>query len=481
MQTIRCNRVVGLFLGTVMLAVLATAQTTGRITGKITDESGAVLPGVTVEARSPSFQGVRTAVSDGAGLYRLTLLPPGAYDVTFALQGFGTETRTPVTVSLGKEVALEIILKPAVSEQITVSGEAPVVEVTSTSLGATMSTRAIVSLPTGRNYASIAQVAPGTSSDANPENKGQTTITVYGSSGAENAYYVDGVNTTNLEYGTQGKELNFEFIEEVDIKTGGYEAEYGRATGGIINVITKSGGNEFRGDVFAYYDNDSLQASAKSVVSTGGTVRGFTKEDYGFGVGGYMLKDRLWFFVAYDHVKNTTDSELPVVPATGEIVQSNSKRNLGSAKLTFNLAANHSLIATYFRDPRKDTGAINDANHALNGEPLTYEGQQEYGGDDLALRYDAVLGGAWALSVQAAEHKEKNSVGPATGAGDVIQYRDAQNNFFQSGGFGLIQEKDFKRTHFGASLARFMGSHEVKGGLDFEKAEAEVTKRMSGG
>src|SRR5205814_10264415 len=109
---------------------------------------------------------------------------------------------------------------------------------------------------------------PGVSTDASNNNAGQTSITVYGSSGAENSFFIDGVNTTNVEYGGQGKELNFEFIQEVDVKTGGYEAEYGRSTGGIINVITKSGGNEFKGDVFGYLDNDSLQAPAKSVVST---------------------------------------------------------------------------------------------------------------------------------------------------------------------------------------------------------------------
>ena len=95
----------------------------------------------------------------------------------------------------------------------------------------------------------------------------QATISVYGSSGAENTYIVDGVNTTGVEYGFQGKELNFEFVEAIDIKTGGYEAEYGRSTGGVINVITKSGGNEFKGDVFGYFDDDSLQAGADTVVS----------------------------------------------------------------------------------------------------------------------------------------------------------------------------------------------------------------------
>src|SRR6185295_11259295 len=145
----------------------------------------------------------------------------------------------------------------------------------------------------------------------NPSNGGQSSITVYGSSGAENAFYIDGVNTTNMEYGFQGKELNFEFISEVDVKTGGYEAEFGRSTGGIINVITKSGGNTFTGDVFGYTDTDSLQSDAKPVVSTGGTQTGFNKNDFGADLGGYVMRDRLWFFAAYDGVHHSIDNELP--------------------------------------------------------------------------------------------------------------------------------------------------------------------------
>src|SRR6185295_5565261 len=118
-------------------------------------------------------------------------------------------------------------------------------------------------------------------------------------------------NTTGLEYGFQGTELNFEFIEAVDVKTGGYQAEFGRATGGIVNVITKSGGNEFHGDIFGYRDDDSLQSSDDTVVSTGGTIEGFTREDYGIGLGGYFLKDKLWFFGAYDRVTNAATNGLP--------------------------------------------------------------------------------------------------------------------------------------------------------------------------
>lgn len=466
----------------VLLAFSAFAQTTGNLLGTVTDSTGSPLPGVTVEVLSPALMGTRADVTDAHGNYHIALLPPGTYSVAFDLVGFAPEKRDGVRIFLAKDTTIDARLRPAtVSEELTVTAEAPVLDTTSTSLSTNLDSRAIDTLPTGRNYSSIVQVAPGTSTDANPLNPTQNTITVYGSSGAENSFYVDGVNTTNMEYGFQGKELNFEFIQEVDVKTGGYEAEYGRSTGGIITVITKSGGNTLSGDVFGYYDSDSLQADADSVVSTGGTLAGFTRKDYGVDVGGYILKDKLWFFGAYDKVNHSLDSTLPSGPRAGQIETSESDRDLGSAKLTYNLAANQSLVFTFLQDPRVDTGALNDINHTLNGDESTYLGKQDFGGRDYALRYDGTIGGAWILSGQVAQHQEKNSVGPSTSAGEGVEFIDKRNGDYQTGGIGLIQDKDFDRKHYGASALHLFGNHEVKGGLEYEHDKATVAKEMSGG
>src|SRR5262249_38218237 len=157
----------------------------------------------------------RVATSDAKGNYRLTLLPPGSYAVAFTLAGFSIEEKRGVTVNLGRETALDVTLRPSAKEAVVVSGEAPVVDTAATELGTNFAQRSIQTLPTGRNYSSIVQVSPGVSSDADYRNTGQNTITVYGSSGAENAYYIDGVNTTGVEYGFQGKNLNYEFVQEV--------------------------------------------------------------------------------------------------------------------------------------------------------------------------------------------------------------------------------------------------------------------------
>ena len=465
-----------------LVAPALSAQTTGGLVGRVTDSNGGPLPGTTVEARSPALQGTRTALASSDGTYRLALLPPGNYDVSFKLEGLAPATRRGVVVSLGKESTVDMQLRvAAVSESLTVTAATPLLDTQSTALGTNLTARAIETLPSGRNYASVVQIAPGVSSDANPTNASQATISVYGSSGAENAYYIDGVNTTGVEYGFQGKELNFEFIRELDVKTGGYEAEYGRSTGGIINVITKSGGNDLTGDVFGYYDSDSLQRNAKRVISAAGTAEGFRRDDYGADLGGPIMRDRLWFFAAYDRVHNSLDTALPEGPAAGNLVTSSSRRNLGSAKLTYNLGSSQSLIATYLQDPRVDTGAINDGNHTLNGDPSTYLGRQDFGGRDYALRYEGSFASTWVLAAQAARHREANSVGPSTAAGEAIQYRDVANDFFQTGGFGLIQNKRFDRKHYGTSAIRLAGEHELKGGLEYETEKAQVVKSMSGG
>src|SRR5213080_3706511 len=126
------------------------------------------------------------------------------------------------------------------------------------------------------------------------------------------------------------------------------------------------------------------------------------------------MKDKLWFFGAYARVDNSIDNALPSGPNQGSIVTSKSRRNLGSGKLTYNVAPNQSLIATFLQDPRADTGAINDANHTLNGDPSTYLGRQDFGGRDYALRYDGAFSSSWIVTAQTARHRETNSVGPAT-------------------------------------------------------------------
>ena len=470
-----------LFLGLFPLAPAARAQTTGDITGRVTDEQGGALPGVTVEARSPAFQGVRTSVTDASGTYRLVLLPPGTYKVTAGLQGFA-KIESTVIVNLGKTTSGDFKLRPTATAEVVVTGAAPLIDQESATIGNNIDSRQIKSLPTGRDYSSVVQISAGVSQQTSNTAAFANTIVINGSTGLENGFVVDGVNTTGVEYGQQGKDLNYEFIQEVEVKTGRYQAEFGGSTGGIVNVITKSGGNEFHGEGFVYYSNNTVQASNKHPEDSElfSFVSGYNRLDYGFDLGGFALKDKLWFFGAYDRVQNTTKQTLTSGPNAGQPADTDSHTTLGSAKLTWMANASNSIIASYFQDPRGDTGAVNDGAHPVNGPYTSFIGLQKLGGSDYSLRYNGIFGSNWVVSAQGALHQEQNSVDPGLPGGDDIQYVNTLTNL-QEGGFGLIQEKKFKRWLGDLSVTKYLGPNEIKGGFGYTSDQADVIKRMSGG
>ncbi len=156
----RVSRVTTLSLLALLAAGLALAQTTGSIEGTIIDETGTVLPGVTVEATSPSLQGTKVAVADTEGRFRLVLLPPGAYDVKFTLEGFATTDQNDVKVSLGRIVTLHVAMRSAFKDEVLVTGATPTIDVKSTEVGVNIEQDFFRNIPTGRNYTSVAQVAP---------------------------------------------------------------------------------------------------------------------------------------------------------------------------------------------------------------------------------------------------------------------------------------------------------------------------------
>jgi len=197
---------------------LLLAQTTGTIRGVVATGQ-TPLPGVTVEAKGPNLQGARTSVTDAEGRFVLTNLPPGSYAITATLEGMGSKTQT-VPLSLNQDAIIKIELMASATEKVVVTAEAAQIETSSNTLGRSMDAKVFQALPTGRNYASVAQLNSGVNTDESDSRN--TSMTVYGSTGLENSYLVDGANTTGAEIGNQGKTLNFEFIQEVEFKSGGY-------------------------------------------------------------------------------------------------------------------------------------------------------------------------------------------------------------------------------------------------------------------
>ena len=473
---------VALMLGLVLfVAVGAFAQTstTGAITGTVA-QGGTPLPGVTVELKSANMQGTRTEVTDAAGHFRFSLLPPGSYNLSASLSGFQTVTQSNVAVGLNRTVTLEVGLSPTASEQITVTGAPPVVDVTSNIQGANVTSETMRSLPLGRNFVAAAQVAPGTGGDA-------TGTTVYGSTGAENNYIIDGLNTTGVETGVQGKRLNLDFVQEVEVLTGGLPAEYGRMTGGTINAITKSGSNEFHGDIFGYDSGGSLDAKNSTGTkrpATSTTIGSVDKQyDIGGNLGGYLMKDRLWFFGSYDRTSETDLSQRINVPlsvpgfslAVGDTIPSKITRDLYAGKLSLALTSSQLVNLSVFGDPTTTNGAL----FALAGPPSTFIASRKQGGNDAILRYSGVFGTNWTANASYGNHREKSIFsGPGVSVARVTDLTVVPNTV--SGGYGFLKQQKFKRDVIKADISAFFGSHQIKFGGDQEIVKAINDNIFSG-
>ncbi len=298
-------------LGLFLACGLAIAQVpTGRIIGTVVDDQGTALPGVSIDATSPRMIGKATSITDTKGVYRLFALPPGTYTLTYALTGFKTYIRKDIMLRVEETITVDVTLVPgALEEEVTVIGQSPLIDVKSTARGMTLTKDLFSLLPKGRNFDSIMTAVPGVMNEA--LNAG---MSVDGASGAENMFYVDGTMISSVKYGTLGENVSFDFAEEVQFKASGYNAEYGGSLGGVINVITQSGGNEFHGSLLGYYYGTSLQTkqrdqmdldfsdTTKAKYYSYNAYVGLTTDDTleaGLNLGGYIIKDRVWFFGSF--------------------------------------------------------------------------------------------------------------------------------------------------------------------------------------
>jgi hypothetical protein len=483
---------IGLMLAVALLLIapMAVAQTTGTIEGTVVDQNGGALPGVTVEATSPALQGSRTATTGSDGRFRFVNVPPGQYKVTGNLSGFGTVQKT-ATVPLDGTATVNLGMALAAKESVVVTGEAPAVDTASTTTGSNYTAKVIDKLPVGRNYASIVQSQPGVQTDYGETQGRSLALSVYGATSAENLFIVDGVNTTNVIKGFQGKSLNPEFIQEVEVKTGGYQAEYGRNTGGVINVITKSGGNEFHGDVFGYFNNKGMRSDIEHQVTpdfsqTGdvnyGTITDKdTRKDYGLDLGGYFVKDHIWFFGAYDRLDQSTTYFPLDGPRAGETFPLDYTADTYSGKLTFNILTGTSIVGTLFADPQTNEGAINTPR---GQNPNTYEGQRKLGGTDWAARLNQLLGSYGIFTFQYGQHKDKYQTIP--NGLDVIQVRDRTvSPLVAAGGFGSVfgptVNNQSTRDQLNGSFSLYLGPNEVKFGGDYQKDKTNGSTFYTGG
>lgn len=344
-----------LFFGAMAIA----QETTGGIQGTVKDPSGAVVPKARVVVTSSSLVGSKEAQTDSAGYYRFANLPPGIYTITVSAQGFKTVKREALTLEVGHLPTVDISLEVGTASAIVeVTSAAPVIDVTTTQNLTNVTNDVIANVPHGLSFQSVIQFAPMARNEplggllANGMGTGGTGGSLPGSSGngltfgysigggadSENSYLVEGQDTEQLSGGYSKANVPFEFIQEVQLKTSGVEAEYGGALGGVVNVVMKKGGNNYHGSVFSTFETNGMDGNNNNIYlrynpSTGTIPTGFDagsqlynpkQDNYhviqpGFSFGGPIKKDRLWFFVGFAPLLNslakTVDFCAPVATA----------------------------------------------------------------------------------------------------------------------------------------------------------------------
>ncbi len=322
-------------LATLVAALLmawpvAAQEQRGGLEGVVRDASGAVLPGVTVEARAANGA-VLTTASDESGNYRFPSVAPGDYVMTANLQGFAPGKQEAVRVGLGQVKKVDFALSVAgLTEAVQVTAESPLVDVRQSARQTNIRAEQVELLPKGRDFTTLVTQAPGANQEAKLGG-----ISIDGASAGENRFIIDGIETTNIQSGTSGQNLIAEFVEEVQVKSSGYTAEFGGATGGVINVITKSGTNDWRGSALLNFQSSGLAGENRPTLRqtlTNSDLAEYitypkddsTRIEPGFSIGGPIVRDRGWFFGAYQPALITTDREVTAESAANPSAVPNS-------------------------------------------------------------------------------------------------------------------------------------------------------------
>jgi hypothetical protein len=317
-------------------------ETTGGLQGTVKDANGAVVPKAHVELTGTALAGAKALQTDAGGYYRFANLPPGVYSVTVKVEGFATLKRDGITIEIGHLPSLDLALKVgSASTVVEVTAEAPLIDVTVSHTSTNVTEDVIADVPHGRSFQSVIQFAPSARNEPLAGSSGGTGGSMPGSSGnglgfgysvagaadSENSYLVEGQDTENISGGFSKANVPFEFIQEVQVKSSGIEAEHGGALGGVVNVVMKKGSNAWHGQIFSTYQSSAMDGNPNQYLrydptsngainrdpSTNALTNRFDqsaqlyqpkKDNYhytqpGFTIGGPIWKDKVWFFAGF--------------------------------------------------------------------------------------------------------------------------------------------------------------------------------------
>jgi hypothetical protein len=437
----------------------------GNLEGRVLDSNKNPLHAVNVIVSGQNIQGDRGAATDEQGNFRVLALPVGSVTVQIshvAHQGLKYEN---VPIRLGKTTTLGVIemkAKPIELAEVVVTSERPIIDPNVTTYGANIATDEFEALPTERDFLSVTTLLP----QANTSFLGDD-VNIAGSTGQENAYFIDGMNTTDPFKANGGTELPYNFIKEIELKSGGYEAEFGRATGGIVNVITHSGSNEFHAKAFGFFTNNRFaNESRRGFVEL--PTGDFSRYDAGLSLGGPAIHDKLWFFLAYNNKVEQEDIDFS---GLGFRTDKN-VANIFAGKLTWRATGNTNVVLSVFGDPGKRDRIGHNSPAPLSpsaiSNPDVFLGKWEDGGVNFSLKASHVVNQNMLIEGSASRYNAHLIAEPATDRGRKEPLYIDNTTGIWSGGYGNAFDHHSIRNSASLAATYYHGNHNLKSGFQYE-------------
>lgn len=456
----------------------------GSLRGQVTNSAEQSIAGATVTITNPSTGFSRTTTADEDGNYRFTVLPVGKYTLTLVKSGFETETTEGVTIRIG-ESTISTSLFTSDIERIQVVGRSvQFIDTTSSESALNIGAEELSRLPIARDLTSVALLAPGA-------NLGDTAFGLLpsfgGSSVAENAYFINGLNVTDFRNGIGGSTVPFEFYQEFEVKTGGYSAEFGRSTGGVINAVTKSGSNDFTYGLNVFYTPKALRDTSPNVTRVDGTIDIFNEDDTynkleaNIYASGAVIKDTLFYYLLF----NPRDIESESVISAGQTLRTQTNDDaFWGAKIDWNITDSHILELTAFSDSRTLINENEDYDYKT-GQLLggNTQGFTKLGGDNVSLKYTGYITDDFTISALWGKNEANSTTQSDLDANPAI-YDARSGNFVKIGNFANFTVAEAKDTREAFRIdAEYAGfsNHLIRAGFDQEVNSSFDQTANSGG
>lgn len=483
--------VIVLLLGLLALPDVLDAQTTSTIEGTVTDKQGLVVSGAQVRAEGSTAAVTRTVASDANGAYQIPALPAGTYKLTITHDGFTTRVYEGLELTLNRTLNFDVRLDVGkVQERVEVSAEIPLLDTSSSSTGATIVPEQIENMPlNGRNYLDLLQLVPGVAINRHEDQNSDNATPILGERANNTGFLIDGLPNENELAGGPASQFNQDTIAEFQVITTGYKAEFGHSSGGVVNVITKSGGNDLHGLASVYHRNSAFDSSD---IPGDSNVPYLLRWDYDAAAGGAMVKDKAFWFASAEGIHENRQINFVSPPNTPQFIL--------DKELSFNEPTTDREVRAFAKfdqtlGKHHFTEQMNYTNvHVNSTNPLSLSTslpstRTNLGDRNLLLGFSdtVTLGNSsspFILSLRGQYRREPSLTSAAHPDAGPDTIFNIFSGFDTGGVFGDLATPEFGATFtpsridqkyatFGASLAKTVGRHTFKFGWDFERTQVD--------